>query len=125
MVVVPPAVREALAAHARAELPNEMCGLLLSRDGVAERFEPARNRLASPYRFEMEVDPELWFVEDDGYTLAVVHSHPSTEPKPSKTDVANIGLWAGRPYLIYAVAHDELAAWQFVDGAFEPLELGA
>ena len=124
MVVVPPAVREAIAEHGRAELPNEMCGLLLLRDGVAERFEPARNRLASPYRFEMEVDPELWFVEDEGYTLAVVHSHPSTEPRPSKTDVANIGLWEGRPYLIYAVAFDELAAWRFVDGAFEPLAVG-
>ena len=125
MVVIPPEVREALAAHARAELPNEACGLLLLRDGVAERFEPGRNALASPYRFEMEVNPELWFVEDEGYTLAVVHSHPSTEPKPSQTDVANIGLWEGRPYLIYAVARDELAAWTFVDGAFESLELDA
>jgi proteasome lid subunit RPN8/RPN11 len=124
VVVVPPEVREAIAAHGRAELPNEMCGLLLLRDGVAERFEPARNALVSPYRFEMEIDPELWFVEDEGYTLAVVHSHPSTEPKPSPTDVANIGLWEGRPYLIYSVARDELAAWRFVNGAFEPLELG-
>ncbi len=130
MVVVPPEVREAIAAHGRAELPNEMCGLLLLRDGVAERFEPARNALASPYRFEMEVDPELWFVEDEGYTLAVVHSHPSPDPedprsrpKPSQTDIANIGLWEGRPYLIYSVARDELAAWRFVDGEFEPLEL--
>jgi [CysO sulfur-carrier protein]-S-L-cysteine hydrolase len=123
VVVVPPEVREALAAHARAELPNEACGLLLLRDGVAERFEPGRNSLGSPYRFEMEIDPELWFLEDEGYTLAVVHSHPSTEPKPSKTDVANIGLWEGRPYLIYSVARDELAAWRFADGAFEPLEL--
>ena len=123
MVVIPASVREALAAHARAELPNEACGLLLLRDGVAERFEPARNALASPYRFELEIDPELWFVEDEGYTLAVVHSHPSTEPKPSPTDVANIGLWEGRPYLIYSVARDELAGWTFVDGAFEPLEL--
>ncbi|HUZ15406.1 MAG TPA: M67 family metallopeptidase [Gaiellaceae bacterium] len=124
MVVIPQIVREALAEHARAELPNEACGLLLLRDGVAERFEPARNTLASPYRFEMEVDPELWFVEDEGFTLAVVHSHPSTEPKPSQTDVANIGLWVGRPYLIYSVARDELAAWTFAGGAFEPLELG-
>ena len=124
MVVVPPEVREALAEHARAELPKEACGLLLLRDGIAERFEPGRNSLSSPYRFEMEIDPELWFVEDEGYTLAVVHSHPSTEPKPSQTDIANIGLWAERPYLIYSFARDELAAWQFVDGAFESLELG-
>ena len=125
MVVIPRTVRKAIAEHARAELPNEMCGLLLLRDGVAERFEPARNALASPYRFEMEIDPELWFVEDEGYTLAVVHSHPSTEPKPSQTDVANIGLWEGRPYLIYSVARDEIKAWRFVDGGFEPLELDA
>ncbi len=70
----------------------------------------------------MEVDPELWFVEDEGYTLAVVHSHPP-RPSPSRTDVANIGLWEGRPYLIYSVARDELAAWTIVNGAFEPLEL--
>lgn len=123
MVVVPPEVREALAEHLRAELPNEGCGLLLLRDGVAERFVPGKNTLASPYRFELEIDPELWFAEDEGYTLAVVHSHPSTEPKPSPTDVANVGLWEGRPYLIYGVAFDKLTAWQFVDGKFEPLEL--
>ena len=97
LVVIPPEVREALAAHAHAELPNEACGLLLLRDGVAERYEPGRNTLASPYRFEIEVDPEMWFLEDEGYKLAVFHSHPSTEPKPSRTDVENIGLWAGAP----------------------------
>ena len=123
MVVIPPEVREALAAHARAELPNEACGLLLLRDGVAERFEPGRNALASPYRFEMEVDPELWFVEDEGYTLAVVHSHPSTEPKPSRTDVANIGLWEGRPYLILSRPTGELLAWTIEAGAVNPLPL--
>jgi proteasome lid subunit RPN8/RPN11 len=124
-VVLPAQVRKSLVAHAHAELPNEACGLLLLRDRVAERYEPGHNALASPYRFELEIDPELWFVEDDGYALAVVHSHPSTEPKPSRTDVANVGLWEGRSYLIYSVARDELAAWTFVDGAFEPSHLVA
>ena len=123
MVVVPAAVRDALVAHAKAEQPNESCGLLVLRDGVAERYEPGRNAAASPYRFELEVDPELWFLEDDGYELAVVHSHLSSPPRPSRTDVENVGLWQGKPYLIYCVARDDLAAWTISSGSIEPLEI--
>lgn len=123
MVAVPAEVRAAVAAHAREEDPNESCGLLVLRDGVAERYERGRNAAASPYRFELEVAPELWFLEDDGYDLAVVHSHLSSPPRPSRTDVENIGLWEGKPYLIYCVARDELAAWTISSGAIAPLEI--
>ena len=44
-----------------------------------------------------------------GYELAVVHSHLSSEPRPSRTDVENVGLWRGRPYLIYSLRLDRLA----------------
>ena len=124
-MVVPDAIREELHAHAAEEAPNECCGVILFRDGVAERYVRGRNRLASPYRYELEIDPEVWFLEDEGYELAVFHSHPETEPRPSRTDVENVGLWQGRPYLIYSVARDELAAWTITDGAIEPLELGS
>ena len=87
MVVIPPAVRDELVAHAQEEDPNECCGLVVLRDGVAERYERGRNAAASPYRFELEVAPELWFLEDDGYELAVFHSHLSAPPRPSRTDV--------------------------------------
>ena len=125
MVVVPPAVRRALRKHANAEAPNEACGLVVLSDGVAERYVPGRNAAASPYRFELDVDPETWFLEDEGYELAVFHSHISSPPRPSRTDVENIGLWAGRPYLIYTVRTDELAAWRIVGRSIESLELGS
>lgn len=124
-MVVPDATRRALVEHAREEAPNEACGLLVLRDGIAERYERGRNAAASPYRFELEVDPELWFLEDDGYQLAVVHSHLSSPPRPSRTDVENVGLWQGKPYLIYCVASDELTAWTIESGAITPLELRA
>jgi len=123
VVVVPAAVRTALAEHAAAEAPNEACGLLVLRDGKAERYEAGRNAAGSPYRFELEIDPELWFLEDDGYELAVVHSHPASPPRPSRTDVENIGLWQGKPYLIYSLRDDDLAAWTIQDGQIAPLEL--
>ena len=123
-MVIPADVRAALVAHSQAEAPNEACGLVLLRDGVAERYEPGQNAAASPYRFELEFDnPEIWYAEDDGYELAVFHSHLSSPPRPSRTDVENVGLWAGRPYLIYSLARDELAAWRIVDSRIEELEL--
>ncbi len=122
-MVVPDAVRQALAAHARDESPNEACGVVVLRDGVAEQYVAGRNAAASPYRFELDVPPETWFLEDEGFELAVFHSHLSSPPRPSRTDVENVGLWAGRPYLIYTLRTDELAGWRITDGSIEPLEL--
>jgi proteasome lid subunit RPN8/RPN11 len=122
-VVVPAAIREELRAHAAEEAPNECCGLLVLRDGVAERYERGRNALASPYRYELEIDPGLWFLEDEGYELAVFHSHPETEPIPSRTDRELAGLWSGRPFLIYGLKLDQLRAWRIAREGVEELPL--
>ena len=123
-MVIPAEVRAALVAHAEAEAPNEACGLVLLRDGTAERYVPGQNGAASPYRFELELDdPELWFAEDDGYELAVFHSHLSSPPHPSRTDVENIGLWEGKPYLILTVRTGELAAFTIEGGRISELPL--
>jgi [CysO sulfur-carrier protein]-S-L-cysteine hydrolase len=124
-VVIPAEVRSALVEHAEAELPDEACGLIALRDGVAERFLPGRNRVASPYRFELEIDPEVWFLEDDGYELAVFHSHPASPPRPSRTDVESIGLWEGKPYVILSLRTGELAAWTIADGTVASLALAS
>jgi proteasome lid subunit RPN8/RPN11 len=119
-VVIPAEVRSALVEHAEAEKPNEACGLLVLRDGAAERYVPAQNEAASPYRFDLKTDPEVWFLEDEGYELAVFHSHLSSPPRPSRTDVENIGLWEGRPYVILSLRSGELAAWRIAGGRIEP-----
>ena len=124
-MVVPSEIREQLVEHARKVAPNEACGLVAFRDGVAERYLPGENRLASPYRFELRPrDPADFFLEDEGYVLAVFHSHPETAPRPSRTDIANIGLWEGRPYLILGLATGELAGWRIREGDVEALDLG-
>jgi proteasome lid subunit RPN8/RPN11 len=121
---VPSEIREKLVEHAREVAPNEACGLVAFRDGVAERYLPGENTLASPYRFELRPrDPADFFLEDEGYELAVFHSHPETAPRPSRTDIANIGLWEGRPYLILGLATGELAGWRIRNGSIEVLDL--
>ena len=91
--------------------------------GKAVRYVRGRNAVASPFRFELDVDPETWFLEDEGYELAVFHSHPETEPRPSRTDQELSGLWGGRTFLIYGVARDELRAWKITRDSVEELEL--
>ena len=121
-MVIPADVRAALATHSQQEAPNEACGLVLLRDGRAERYEPGRNAAASPYRFELEFDdPEIWYAEDDGYELAVFHSHVSAPARPSRTDVENIGLWEGKPYLVYSLQKDDLAAFRIEGGRISEL----
>jgi proteasome lid subunit RPN8/RPN11 len=123
-VVVPNEIRDQLTEHARAEAPNEACGLVAFRDGVAAHYLPGENVLASPYRFELRPrDPADFFLEDEGFELAVFHSHPETAPRPSRTDIENIGLWEGRPYLILGLASGELAGWRIRDGTVEPFDL--
>jgi len=116
-------VRAELEEHARTEAPNEACGVVVLSGGRAERYEAGRNRAASPYRFELEVDPQIWFLEDDGYELAVFHSHVSAPARPSRTDVENIGLWEGRPYLILSLGTGELAAFTIEGGRISELGL--
>jgi proteasome lid subunit RPN8/RPN11 len=108
-------IRTELVQHAREEAPNEACGLVVLRDGEAVRYERGRNAEPSPYRFRLDIAPEVWFLEDEGYELAVFHSHGSSAPRPSRTDIERAGLWQQRPYLILRADTGELAAWR-IDG---------
>ena len=124
MVVVPQPLRDEIATHAREEAPNESCGLLLLDGDVAVEYVRGTNAAASPYRFDLSIDPIRWAdIGDSELEQAVVHSHLSSPPRPSRTDVENIGLWEGKPYLIYSLREDDLAAWTIQSGEIAPLEI--
>ena len=96
-MVVPDGIRAELVAHAREEAPNECCGIVLVRDGVAVEYIRGVNKLASPYRYELYIDPIVWSEIDDSVEQVVFHSHPETEPRPSRTDRE----LAGKPALLF------------------------
>ena len=122
--MIPADVRAALVAHAQAELPNEACGLVLFEGDTAVEYVRGENVSASPYHFELRIDPLVWAdLNDRDVSQAVFHSHISSPPRPSRTDVEHIGLWAGQPYLIYTVRTDELAAWRIVRSEIESVPL--
>jgi proteasome lid subunit RPN8/RPN11 len=123
-VVVPDALRAAMRAHAEEEAPNEACGLVLIDGDTAVRYVRGVNKTPSPYRFELFIDPVEWAdIGDTDLDQAIFHSHPASPPRPSRTDVENIGLWQGHPYLILSLRTGELAGWTIRDGTIEPLEV--
>ena len=122
--MIPAGIRAELRAHADEESPNEACGLVLLDGELAVRYVRGTNVSASPYRFELYIDPVEWAdIGDTGLEQAIFHSHLSSPPRPSRTDVENIGLWQGRPYLILSVRTGELAAWRIEDGTISAVPL--
>jgi proteasome lid subunit RPN8/RPN11 len=134
-VILPVGLRDQLVAQARAEYPNEMCGLIVgdrpaADGGRALRFEPARNKAASPYRYEIDPDDllRLTIATDDADEVfwAIVHSHTHTPPQPSATDI-RLAFYPDALYLLVSLADPEpsLAAWRILDGEVFPVELVA
>jgi [CysO sulfur-carrier protein]-S-L-cysteine hydrolase len=122
-----------LVAHARAESPNEACGLIagtaaVADDGVATRWVPARNRAASPLRYELHPDDLVRAVlalDDAGESIwAIVHSHVRSPARPSPTDVS-LAFYPDALYVLVSLSPAEadpatgaesVRAWRIVDG---------
>ena len=109
---LPQHVLDALVAHAREEAPNECCGWVGARDGVATTVYRARNKFASPLRYEIaEEDTHRIYLEMDeaGEEVgATYHSHTRSLPIPSQTDVnAANPLLGDALYIIVGVKDPE------------------
>ena len=117
-------------AHARADAPNECCGMIASRDGVAVAVHRARNAAASRLRYEIDGMEQYKIqsaIEDAGLDLgAIYHSHTRSAPLPSETDI-NLAFYPDALCLIVGLAGDEpdVRAWTIRDGQVSeaPLEI--
>lgn len=93
-----------LMAFARANVPNECCGVGLGPAGSITEFHPIENVHETPRtRYEISAADQLRLFQRadarDWETTFVFHTHPETEPYPSATDVQ----LAGWPDAIYAI----------------------
>lgn len=82
-----------IVAHARADHPDEACGVVAGPAGSdrPERFIPMTNAARSPtfYEFDSTEQFQVWKQMDDNDEEPVVlyHSHTATEAYPSRTDI--------------------------------------
>ena len=95
-----------LIEHARAEAPNECCGMIAAIDGRAVAVHRATNAAHSPLRYELEPKEQLHLelgIEDAGQELgAIYHSHTRSAPLPSQTDI-NLARHPDSLYVIVGV----------------------
>jgi [CysO sulfur-carrier protein]-S-L-cysteine hydrolase len=112
---------EEVVAHAREEAPNECVGMIAASDGEAVAVHRARNRAASPFRYEIDGMEQYRIqtaIEDAGQELgAIYHSHTRSAPEPSQTDI-NLAFYPEALYVIVGLQGREadVRAWRIVDG---------
>jgi proteasome lid subunit RPN8/RPN11 len=106
-VRLPRALADELVAHATDDLPNECCGLIAGRDGMATEVHRVVNTEPSPFFYVMDPRDQLRLMdrfEDEGLDLmAVYHSHTRSAAYPSRTDV-ELAFYPRTLYLIVSLA---------------------
>lgn len=124
MLVIRADLVDAMVAHARADHPDEACGVLAGPEAGdrPERHIPMLNAERSPtfYRFDAQEQLKVWRAMDDADEAPVViyHSHTATEAYPSRTDVA-LAAEPDAHYVLVSTRHaddHELRSYRIVDG---------
>jgi len=128
---------DAMVAHARADHPDEACGVIAGPAGSDDpvRLIPMTNADRSPtfFRFDPTEQLKLYREMDDAdeEIVVVYHSHTATAAYPSRTDIA----YAAEPqahYLLVSTAECgpgegpvEVRSYRILDGVVteEPIDV--
>lgn len=102
--------------HARAEAPNECCGLLAGKNGTILQMYRCDSAEKSPHRYYVDPKDQLRVMREldqKGWELlGIYHSHTHTEAYPSKTDVE----LAFYPETLYVIVSLEKASEPVIRG---------
>ncbi|MBD0864023.1 M67 family metallopeptidase [Gordonia sp. zg691] len=122
---------EKMVAHARADHPDEACGVIAGPEGTddPQRFIAMINAERSPtfYRFDSAEHLAVWREMDrrDEEPVVIYHSHTATEAYPSRTDIS----YAGEPNAHYVLVSTrdpetpEIRSYRIVDGTVTEEEI--
>ncbi len=119
-ITLPQPIYDEIIAHAQAGAPQEVCGILSGRDGVATELVRARNEAADPV-MDYWVDGQTLlkqfdFEERGEAMIAIYHSHPVDPPYPSATDARN-AYYPDAVYLICSLLQPEqplIRGWRLI-----------
>ena len=112
--------------QARAEYPDEACGVILGplNADTPERLKPMINAAHSPTFYEFDPKDLLALyreVDDNDEEIVVIyHSHTETEAYPSRTDIAYAGE-PGAHYVLVSTREEiapatEFRSYRIIDG---------
>lgn len=123
---IPSRLYEEMLAQAVAELPNECCGIFAGRDGRVTQRYPLTNALDSPVRYESEPRAMFAATKDmrtrGAELLAIYHSHPTSDPIPSRTDLERNFYGSAVVHLIVSLKEGTptVQAWHLDEATYRP-----
>jgi [CysO sulfur-carrier protein]-S-L-cysteine hydrolase len=124
MLTISRTLYDKIVAHARADHPDEACGVIAGPVGSGQphRFIPMVNAERSPtfYRFDSTEQFQVWkeMGERDEEPVVIYHSHTATDAYPSRTDIS----YASEPGAHYVLVSTrdpgraELRSFRITDG---------
>lgn len=131
MLTISRSLIDAMVAHARADHPDEACGVIAGPEGSdrPERFIAMVNAERSPtfYRFDSGEQLRVWREMDrsDEEPVVIYHSHTGTEAYPSRTDVS----FASEPNAHYVLIStrdpdtEEIRSYRIAEGVVTEEEI--
>jgi proteasome lid subunit RPN8/RPN11 len=115
---------DAMIAHARADHPDEACGVIAGPVGsdIPQRFIPMANAARSTTFYEFDSGDLLRLYREmdarDEEPVVIYHSHTATQAYPSRTDIS----YASEPNAHYVLVSTrspesaEVRSYRIVDG---------
>ena len=125
-LVIPRDHLDAMVAHCLRETPLECCGLLGGIKPVVSSLHPLRNILQSEIRYDADPRDLIAAVQAlrarGAEILAIYHSHPRSDPTPSKTDLRE-NHYGDVPRIIVSLLGDtpEVRVWRLDPESFTEL----
>ncbi len=121
-MLLPKRFADEIVKHARAEVPNECCGLLAGKNGGVLEVFRCESTEKSPYRYYVDPKDQIRVMREmdrKGWELVgIYHSHTHTEAYPSKTDV-ELAFYPEALYFIVSVQDRHapvIRAFRITDG---------
>ncbi|WP_052344648.1 Mov34/MPN/PAD-1 family protein [Thermocrispum municipale] len=122
-----------IVAHARADHPDEACGVIAGPAGSddPQRFIPMLNAARSPTFYEFDSGDLLKLYremdERDEEPVVIYHSHTATEAYPSRTDI-KLAAEPNAHYVLVSTRdpdEHEFRSYRIVDGVVteEPVRI--
>jgi proteasome lid subunit RPN8/RPN11 len=124
MLTISQELVDKIVAHARADHPDEACGVIAGPAGSdrPERFIPMLNARRSPtlYEFDSTEWLRVWreMERGDEEPVVVYHSHTATEAYPSRTDIPQAQIPEAHYVIVSTREEDdvEFRSYRILDG---------